>query len=123
YARRIRHMEVLGKGALMTAKVLKTESDYENALEELGRLMELHPAAGTRESDQLELLALLIRDYESKHHAITPPEPLEAIQFRMEQQGLTPRDLVPFIGTRSRVSEVLSGKRPLTVTMIRALHT
>ena len=116
-------MEVLGKGALMTAKVLKTESDYENALEELGRLMELHPAAGTRESEQLELLAVLIRDYETNHHAITPPEPLEAIQFRMDQQGLTPRDLVPFIGTRSRVSEVLSGKRPLSIAMIRALHS
>ena len=106
----------------MTAKVLKTESDYESALEELGRLIDLHPVAGTPESEQLELQALLIRDYETKHHAITPPDPLEAIQFRMEQQGLTPRDLVPFIGTRSRVSEVLSGKRPLSVAMIRALH-
>ena len=79
-------MEVLGKGASMRAKVLKTESDYKNALEELGRLMDLHSAAGTRESEQLELLALLIRDHETKHHAITPPEPLEAIQFRMEHK-------------------------------------
>ena len=106
----------------MTAKVLKNESDYENALDALGRLMDLRPAAGTPESEQLELLALLIRDYEAKHYTITPPQPLEALRFRMEQQGLMPRDLVPFIGTRSRVSEVLSGKRPLSLSMIRALH-
>ena len=106
----------------MPAKILKAASDYEQALAELAGLMDLHPDAGTPESEQLELLALLIRDYEAKHVAIDPPDPLEAIQFRMEQQGLAPRDLIPFIGTRSRVSEVLSGKRPLSVAMIRALH-
>jgi len=106
----------------MTAKVLKSEAEYEQALEALGQLMDLNPAAGTPEADQLELLALLISNYEDKHHAIAPPEPLEAIRFRMEQQGLAPRDLVPFIGSRSRVSEVLSGKRSLSVAMMRALH-
>lgn len=106
----------------MTAKVLKSESEYDKALEAVGQLMDLNPVAGTPEADQLELLGLLISNYEDKHHAIPPPEPLEAIRFRMEQQGLAPRDLVPFIGSRSRVSEVLSGKRPLSVAMMRALH-
>ncbi len=103
-------------------KVIKNSTDYEEALSELDRLVERDPASGTPNADRLELLALLIRGYESKRVSARPPDPLEAIRFRMEQQGLTQRDLVPFIGSRSKVSEVLAGKRPLTLSMIRALH-
>jgi HTH-type transcriptional regulator / antitoxin HigA len=79
-------------------------------------------AAGTREADELDLWATLVDVYEQQHDAILPPDPIEAIRFRMEQEGLTPRDLVPLLGSRSRVSEVLSRRRPLSLSMIRALH-
>jgi HTH-type transcriptional regulator / antitoxin HigA len=103
-------------------KVIKTETEYEAALAEIENLMDLDPDPGTPEADQLELLALLVEDYESKRFEIAPPDAIEAIKFRMEQQGLIQRDLVPYIGSRSRVSEVLNGKRTLTLPMIRALH-
>lgn len=106
----------------MTAKVIKTESEYEAALAEIRALIDLDPDPGTPEGDRLELLALLVQDYESKKYRIEPPDPIEAIEFRMEQQDLSPRDLVPYLGSRSKVSEVLSAKRPLTLSMIRALH-
>lgn len=103
-------------------KIIKTKTDYKAALELLGKLMDSDPKKGTPEAEKLEFLVLLIKDYESKLYAEPVPDPVEAILFRMEQQNLTPRDLIPFIGSRSRVSEVLSRKRPLTLSMIRALH-
>ncbi len=107
----------------MSIKVLKTEAEYEAALRELTALMQCKPPVGSPEGNQLEVLALLIQDYESREYPLGEPDPIEAIRFRMEQQGLSPRDLVPYLGSRSRVSEVLSGKRPLTLAMIRALHS
>src|SRR5262245_33579119 len=77
---------------------------------------------GTPEGDELEVLATLIEAYEEKHHPIDLPDPIAAVQFRMEQEGLTNKDLVPYIGSSAKVSEVLSGKRDLTLSMIRALH-
>jgi len=103
-------------------KVIKSDADCETALHEIEQLVDRNPKAGSPEADQLELLTLLVRDYESKRFEIPLPDPIEAIAFRMEQQDLSRRDLVPFIGSRSRVSEVLSRKRPLTLAMIRALH-
>jgi len=103
-------------------KVIKTESEYSSALEEVERLAERDPVEGTSEADRLELLALLVRNYEHSKSQPQLPDPIEAIRFRMEQQGLTQRDLLPYIGSPSKVSEVLSGKRPLTLSMIRALH-
>lgn len=103
-------------------KVIKTKADYEEVLAEVENLMDINPAVGTLEADQLELLTLLIQDYESREYEFIPPDPVEAIRFRMEQQKLTPRDLVPYLGSRSKVSEVLSKKRPLTLSMVRALH-
>jgi HTH-type transcriptional regulator/antitoxin HigA len=103
-------------------KPIRTETDYEAALAAVEELMDLDPADGTPAADQLELLTLLVQDYEAR---VCPPEvvgPIDAIQFRMEQLGLSPRDLIPYIGSRSKVSEVLSGKRQLTLPMIRALH-
>ncbi len=108
-----------GKGV---TRVIKNAADHEEALAEVERLVERDPAPGTPEADRLELLTLLVQNYESRLVPTRQPDPVEAIRFRMEQQGLTQRDLVPFIGSRSKVSEVLSRKRPLTLSMIRAVH-
>jgi len=105
------------------AKVIKSDADYEAALAEIDSLLANEIAAGTPEAEKLELLTLLVREYESSYFPIGLPDPIEAIKFRMEQQNLSQRDLVPFIGSRSKVSEVLSGRRPLTLSMIRALHS
>ncbi len=105
------------------AKVIKSNADYEAALAEIGHLLDHDIAAGTPEAEKLELLTLLVREYESSRFPIGVPNPIEAIKFRMEQQNLSHRDLVPFIGSRSKVSEVLSGRRQLTLSMMRALHS
>jgi len=104
-------------------KVIKSNTEYEAALREIETLMDRNPAPGSTEGDRLELLGTLVSDYESKRFESRLPDPIEAIKFRMEQQGLSPRDLIPFIGSRSKVSEVLGRKRPLTLSMIRALHS
>src|SRR6266576_7086378 len=87
----------------------------------IGELIGVDPAPGSPVADELEVLAHLVEDYEKKNHDIGLPSPLEAIRFRMEQQNLRPRDLVPYLGSASRVSEVLGGKRQLSVQMIRNL--
>jgi len=104
----------------MNVKIIKTKEEYENALVELEPLMDAEP--GSKAEETLELLSLLIEKYENEHYPITLPDPIEAIKFRMEQQGLTQKDLIPYIGPQGRVSEVLNGKRPLTLTMIRNLN-
>jgi len=101
---------------------INSELDYKAALNEIEKLIDLAARAGTPEGDRLNLLTLLVQDYEQKHVESRTPDPIEAIKFRMEQMNLTPRDLLPLIGSRSRVSEVLSGKRPLSLSMMRALH-
>lgn len=101
-------------------KLIRTEADYEAAIERLEALMEAR--AGTPEADELDLLSTLIERYEEERFPIEAPTPLAAIRFRMEQEGLSPRDLEPYIGSRARVSEVMSGERPLSIDMIRALH-
>lgn len=103
-------------------KVIKTDQEYMAALSAIEKLIDDDPEPNTPESNQLEVLSILISDYESKHYSIEPPTPLDAIKFRMEQQNLTQRDLIPIIGNRSKVSEILSGKRQLSLSMIRALH-
>ena len=103
----------------MKTKVIKTESEYAAALARIEKLMDAKPH--TPPGDELELLSLLLHDYEEKVIPIAKPDPVAAIRFRMEQQGLGPKDLVPFLGSRSRVSEVLSGRRHLSLKMIRAL--
>lgn len=104
----------------MKPKVLKTEADYEAALAHLETLMDATP--GSPEEEELEVFALLIEAYEQQHYPIDLPDPIEAIKFRMEQQGLIQKDMVPYMGSQSKVSEVLNRKRPLSLTMIRALH-
>jgi HTH-type transcriptional regulator/antitoxin HigA len=103
-------------------RVIESESDYEHALQHIADLMATTPEPGSDSERLLKTLAVLVRDYESANYPTVPPDPIEAIRFRMDQQGLTPKDLIPYLGSRSRVSEVLSGKRALTVAMIRSLH-
>jgi HTH-type transcriptional regulator / antitoxin HigA len=104
----------------MKPKVIKTEAEYEMALAHLETLMEAEP--NTALEEEMELFAVLIEDYEREHFPIELPDPIEAIQFRMEQQGLKRKDLEQYIGSQSKVSEVLNRKRPLSIAMIRALH-
>jgi HTH-type transcriptional regulator/antitoxin HigA len=101
-------------------KPIRTEQDYEAALAEIGRLWGAR--SGTVEGDRLDVLATLVDAYEAKHHPMDPPDPIEAIEFRMEQQGLTRKDLERLLGTRTRASEVLNRKRNLSIAMIRRLH-
>ncbi len=115
-------MEILEEGKFMN-KIIKNRTDYDEALSAVETLLDLDPSHGTPEDEKLELLKVLIKDYEARNFQFVPPTPIEAIKFRMEQQSLTQRDLIPYIGSRSKVSEVLSGKRPLTISMIRALHS
>ena len=102
-------------------KLIKTEADYEEAMERLHELMLANPDEGTLEADELELLVHLTGVYEDETVNIPPPSPIEAIKFRMEQQGLKQKDLVPYIGNKARVSEILSGKRELTMAMARTI--
>ena|SRR5690349_14084754 len=99
---------------------IRTERDYDVALKEVERLW--GAKSGTPAGDRLDVLATLIEAYEDKHFPIDPPDPIEAIKFRMEQQGLTRKDLEPLIGTRTRVAEVLNRRRNLSIEMIRRLH-
>lgn len=101
-------------------KPIRSEADYEAALGEVERLWA--SKTGTPEGDRLDVLATLIDAYEAEHHPMDPPDPVDAIEFRMDQQGLTRRDLEDIIGTRSRVAEVLNRKRGLSIGMIRRLH-
>src|SRR6266699_209473 len=101
-------------------KPIRTKRDYEAALTEIERLW--GAKADTPEGDRLDVLATLIDAYETEHYPMDPPDPIEAIKFRMEQQGLTRKDLEPLIGTRTRVAEVLNRKRSLSIAMIRRLH-
>jgi HTH-type transcriptional regulator/antitoxin HigA len=97
----------------MDIKPIKTDADYRAALGRIRALMAL--------DEELEVLSVLVQDYEARHCAISAPDPIAAIKFRMEQQGLKQADLVPYFGSRSKVSEVLSGKRRLTLSVIRRL--
>lgn len=103
----------------MKPKVIKTSKDYAAALARIEKLMDAKPRSP--QGDELELLSLLVHQYEEEAFPIDQPDPVTAIRFRMEQQGLEPKDLVPFLGSRSRVSEVLSRRRGLSLKMIRAL--
>ncbi|MFV3128559.1 helix-turn-helix domain-containing protein [Niveispirillum sp. KHB5.9] len=101
-------------------KPIRTDADHEAALEEVASLW--GAANGTPEGDRLEILGTLIDAYEAERYPMDPPDPIEAIKFRMEQMGLTRKDLEPMIGTRTRVAEVLNRRRGLSIGMIRRLH-
>lgn len=101
-------------------KPIRTTADHKKALAEVERLW--GAKSGTPAGDRLDVLATLIDAYESEHYSMDPPDPIEAIKFRMEQQGLSRKDLEPLLGTRTRVAEVLNRKRSLSIGMIRRLH-
>ena len=105
----------------MEIKAIRTEADYFAALGEVSALIDLDPAADSAEGERLDVLGTLVQAYEAKHHPIDPPDPIEAIKFRMEQAGMTVKDLVPYIGPLNRVYEVLAYKRSLSLSMIRRL--
>jgi HTH-type transcriptional regulator / antitoxin HigA len=100
---------------------IKTEADYQAALAEIERLFDAAP--NTPAGDRLDMLATLVEAYEAQHYSIPAPDPIEAITYHMESRGLSRRDLEPYLGSRARVAEVLNRKRPLSLDMIRRLHT
>ena len=104
----------------MNIKIIKTEAEYEEALARIDALIDAAP--GSPQVDELDLLALLVEKYEEVHYPVDLPDPVEAIKFRMEQEGLEPKDMIKYLGSQSKVSEVLNYKRPLSLTMIRNLH-
>ena len=106
----------------MNIHPIRTKADYKRALREVSAYFDNEPVPGSEDGDRFEILATLVEAYESKHFPIEAPDPIEAIRFRMEQGGLTVKDLVPSIGQPNRVYEVLNRKRGLTLEMIRNLH-
>jgi HTH-type transcriptional regulator/antitoxin HigA len=105
----------------MEIRPIKTKADYRAALKEIEALMAAE--RDTLAGERLDVLVTLVEAYERKHYAFDLPDPVEAIKFRMEQKGMTPKDLVPMIGRINRVYEVLSRRRPLTLAMIQRLHS
>ncbi len=106
----------------MDVRAIRTEEDYLAALSEVSALIDLDPSTDSPEGERLEVLGTLVQAYERKHFPVGPPDPIEAIKFRMGQSGMTVKDLVPYIGPLNRVYEVLSYKRSLSLDMIRRLN-
>jgi len=104
----------------MNIKPIKTEEDYVKTLSNIEHLMNAQP--NTPQMDELEVLTTLVEAYEEQYYKIESPDPIEAIKFRMEQEGLKQKDLITIVGSKSRVSEILNRKRKLTIEMIRNLH-
>jgi HTH-type transcriptional regulator / antitoxin HigA len=104
----------------MTIIPIKSKRDYERALHRIDTLMDAKP--GTKAGDELDILTTLVEAYEAQHYAMCPPDPIEAITFRMDQLGMTRKDLEVLLGGRGRVSEILTKKRMLSLEMIRRLH-
>jgi HTH-type transcriptional regulator/antitoxin HigA len=101
---------------------IRTEDDYRTAMREISAIFDNEPEPDTPEGDRFDILLTLAEAYEARHFPVDLPDPVEAIKFRMEQGGLTPKDLEPMIGRMNRVYEILNRKRPLTLAMIRKLH-
>lgn len=104
----------------MNIKVIHSEEDYDKALARAEQIFDAQP--GSSEGDELALLLLVIKDYEQRHHPVPPPDAIEAIKLTMQEQGLLAQDLVPLLGSKSYVSQILNRKKPLTAEMMRTLH-
>ena len=104
----------------MTIKPIRSDDDLKKAFRRLEKIFQAED--GTAQADERDVLVTLVEAYENTHHDFGPADPVEAIKFRMEQEGLTPRDLEPYIGPSGRVSEVLNRKRPLSLRMVKRLH-
>ncbi len=105
----------------MNIQPIKTEQDYDKSLAEIEEFW--GAKEGTENGDKLDILLILVDDYEKIHYPILPPDPIQAIKFRMEQMNLSRKDLEPYIGGRGRVSEILNYQRKLSLNMIRSLHS
>ena len=105
----------------MEIKAIRTEQDYLAALREVSALIDFDPSLDTPEGERLDVVGTLVQAYDAKHYPIDPPDPIDAIKFRMEQSNMTVKDLVPYIGPLNRVYEVLNYKRSLSLNMIRRL--
>ena len=105
---------------MVEIRPIKTEADYQAALDEIESLFDAEP--GTPEEDRLEVLTTLVEAYEDRHYSLPMPDPIAAIEYHMESRGLSRRDLEPYLGSRARVSEILNRRRPLSMEMIRRLH-
>lgn len=104
-------------------RAIRTKADYQAALQKVAPYFDNEPEIDSDAGAHLEAMITLIQAYEAKHYPIAPPDPIEALKFRMEQQGLKPKDLQPMIGGLNRVYEVLNRKRPLSLAMVRRLHS
>ena len=104
----------------MNIKVIKNEEAYDEALARVDQIFDASP--DTPEGEELALLLLVVKDYENKHHPVSPPDPIEAIKLTMQERGLLAKDLVPWLGSKSYVSQILNRKKPLTAEMMRSLH-
>ena len=100
---------------------IRNEEDYETALAEIEVLWDAEP--GSAEADRLEILVALVEAYEAEHYPIPAPDPIDMIEFVMDQRGLSKSDLIPYLGSRAKVSEILNRRRPLSLEMIRKLHS
>ena len=107
----------------MNIRLIKTETDYDAILERIDVLMDLNPEIDSHDGDELEVLVMLVEKYEEKHWEISNPDPIEAIKYRMEEMGLKQKDLVPLIGSKSKVSELLNHKINLSLNMISNLSS
>lgn len=103
-------------------KPIKTKKEYEAALSRVYELMQKKLKANSKQSNELEVLSILVETYENEHYPIPPPHPIEAIKFRLDQMGIDEKELTRILGGRSRKSEILSGRRKLSLSMIRELH-
>jgi HTH-type transcriptional regulator/antitoxin HigA len=103
-------------------KPIKNEKQYEEALKKIYNLMQKDLKSGSNQADELEILSILVENYEKEHYTIEAPAPLEAVKFRLEQLGMKTSDLRHYLGYRSRVSEIMSGKRKLSLRMLKVLH-
>lgn len=106
----------------MKVKPIRTKKEHKEALLRIQELFDLDPKEGSAQFDELELLAMVVEEYEDLHHPVPPPDPIEAIKFRMDQLGLTEKDLDKLLGSRQRRSEIFNGRRKLSLNMIRTLH-
>lgn len=102
-------------------RIIRSTEEHQRALARMSKLMDLDPEPGTPEDEEMDLLGLVIKHYEEKHFPMDPPDPIEVIKFMMDQQGLKKKDLIPYIGSAPKVTEVLNGKRSLSLSMIRRL--
>ncbi len=107
---------------MSTIKPIRSEQDYDNAIARINQLLDKNPEPGSDDDNELDVLSTLVEVYEDEHYPILPPDPVEAIKFVMEERGMDNKQLIPLLGTKSRVSEIMNRKKPFTLKMIYKLH-